>query len=801
MRSVVYKAAALITAAAVFLPFPQQVCALSVPDVSTSGSLKFSVSLPVLKSSDYMSDIIEPAMVYGTDSNVKASERDFPSAYDMRDHYPVSAVRDQSGFGTCWSHAAIASAESVMIRRIPGIDLSEFHTAYFAYSGGDQLDNGGADPADILKSGGNADIVTNLWSQWIGPVKEEIMPYRDMTPFDDMDKLYDMKYMSDYHLRNAWHFDYEKERSNSEEIESMVKQFVMDGYGVDVSYYSNEYSLFSRDYGTTNSLKPPRFANHAVLIVGWDDDYPAENFIIRPDNNGAWLVKNSWGYDHGDCGYIWISYEEKALSDFAVYELSEKYDYDINNHHDTFIPTQHLSAHDSDVTDKPSYMANIFDSPVDQSIEAVATYFSDPGIEYEVTVYTDITDATDPTSGNPSAVTRGTMKDTGYFTIDLDDPVIAEKGSKFSVVMKMFDPVDPYVIPIESSLYVINDEDGSIEDLVSYSSKENIAAFTGVNESFYSADGIEWNDTSEESYQYTEEEEQQMLEQLYDDLYYGVTEEDDIENANSMYESFVEKFDAGVTEMTIGNVALKALGRKTDSVHFSLPEGAVRSGDRIGLSVSNGEKIYYTADGSDKWLEYTEAISIEQPVTIKARTASGTVTSRRYYPEHALLHDLIVWYMDKSGDEVYVHPVWNGADECSAMVDAEYTELRIMPVTDTHVLFEEKELENVMLSEPVDLKKYNGRLVLKTKKEGLPDGEAVLKIRTALYDTGDVNMDGYVDAADATEILMHYSDLSVGGNGILSEEALKYADADGNGTVNAADATAVLMIYTELSTT
>ena len=38
-------------------------------------------------------------------------------------------------------------------------------------------------------------------------------------------------------------------------------------------------------------------SNHAVLIVGWDDDYSIENFSegMRPTNKGAWIVKDSHG--------------------------------------------------------------------------------------------------------------------------------------------------------------------------------------------------------------------------------------------------------------------------------------------------------------------------------------------------------------------------------------------------------------------------------------------------------------------------------------------------------------------------
>lgn len=38
-------------------------------------------------------------------------------------------------------------------------------------------------------------------------------------------------------------------------------------------------------------------ANHAVTVVGWDDDYSKENFLEghQPEHDGAWIVKNSWG--------------------------------------------------------------------------------------------------------------------------------------------------------------------------------------------------------------------------------------------------------------------------------------------------------------------------------------------------------------------------------------------------------------------------------------------------------------------------------------------------------------------------
>ena len=64
--------------------------------------------------------------------------------------------------------------------------------------------------------------------------------------------------------------------------------------------------------------------NHAVTLIGWDDNYKKENFSSNSDvtTDGAWIVKNSYGTSWGDDGYFYISYEDKSLknlvSDTAV---------------------------------------------------------------------------------------------------------------------------------------------------------------------------------------------------------------------------------------------------------------------------------------------------------------------------------------------------------------------------------------------------------------------------------------------------------------------------------------------------
>lgn len=77
---------------------------------------------------------------------------------------------------------------------------------------------------------------------------------------------------------------------------------------------SEDYAPGTSSYYYTGDEKP----NHDVVIVGWDDNYSRENFSHMPENNGAFLCRNSWGEEFGDKGYFYVSYEDSNLGNNSV---------------------------------------------------------------------------------------------------------------------------------------------------------------------------------------------------------------------------------------------------------------------------------------------------------------------------------------------------------------------------------------------------------------------------------------------------------------------------------------------------
>lgn len=733
-------AMSVMIAAASLVPLvPCAVTAIQTTDTMKSGerlaSTKtqgaFSCDLPDFVMTGTSDNTLTPVLECAplTETVVLSSETEsLPESFDLRDIGRVSSVKDQSIWGTCWAHSSAASAESDIIDAVPEINLSEFHTAYMPYYGDDQIDSGETDTSDILDYGGSCYVAANLWSQWYGPIFEEHMPYGQYATMLDRERdeavFRYLQSESDFHLENAYLLEFDDDRSNFDELNETLKQFLYNGNAVDVSFCADS-AYYSSVHNSYYTERKSRFANHAVTIIGWDDNFSARNFNYKAPGDGAWLVKNSWGVDYGENGYSWISYYNNSLCNFAVYELTDKTEHMYNLHHDTFIPTQGLSAYDVIDEIRPSYMANIFEAETDMQLEAVSMYIMNPDTEYEITIYSDLTDPSDPSSGKASAVTKGKSQLTGYISVELDENVVLKKGTQVGVSVKMYCEDTPFVIPVETCMTAVDETTSEIVDMSAFTSHERIEAQTSPLQSFYSQDGISWTDAAESDYVYNQATEDAVLEQIIDQLYDDIREYETelMQQADNLRDYYTKLFERSEIHVLMGNITLKAFGNPVNTIDFSHISGQVSDDDAVELSVKDDKPIYVSINGG-AYSEYTSPIAVTEKMTISATTDYINVSERTYTPAKAQLNDLCYF----SGEFYFDRAERISESEYVINIEHYYNDVALYPVTSADIIMNGQKIESEVSSERFELSYGETVFTLNLSEEGKLDNEITVRV-------------------------------------------------------------------------
>ena len=359
--------------------------------------------------------------------------------------YPQA--RDQNPYGTCWSFASMGLAEYDLINDgtvDKNVDFSELQLAYFAYNfvtdplggtAGDVAKYHNENGLSYLQRGGNFEYSSRRLAQWIGPVDEAVVPYSqaDSTLESGLDDKYAYSY-SKAHLKNAYEI-------NIHENTDEVKANMMEHGAAGVMYYHNDsamrfYSFDSAGHYTYYDTAK-RGSGHAVMLVGWDDNFSKENFpeSLRPENDGAWLVRNSWGTY---CDYFWMSYDNESLLDTAwVFDFSDDDGLDHNYQLDGGI-----QVYNTNLTNR---LANVFtvpnkaDGEYEKLREVSLSFTRIADVGYTIDVYTNLTDPSDPLSGEKQtqATTTGNTVFAGIYSVELAEPVELKPGSTFAVVVSV----------------------------------------------------------------------------------------------------------------------------------------------------------------------------------------------------------------------------------------------------------------------------------------------------------------------------------------------------------------------------
>lgn len=378
----------------------------------------------------------------------------YSSAFDLRDQGKVSPVKNQGTEGSCWAFGAYGSLESFLLPDEEW-DFSENNMKNLLkpiYPGGFDFDGGG-----------NRDMSTAYLARWSGPIREEDDPYVAGST-DSPDNIPPVKHVQIVHFL--------PERADALDNDNIKWALTTVG-AVRISMYLNESkwlnessSAYYQDQETTT--------NHAVTVVGWDDTYDRKNFLIQPPEDGAFIVKNSWGTIWGDQGYFSLSYYDPSIKAMAVFTAEDPTRYDNIYQYD---PLGLVNSFGSTPSKSPdtAWFANVFTAVEDETLTAVSFYTPVVDSEYVIDCYTNPEEGPIGDGGSISS-SSGTIATPGYHTIEIPGAELY-RGQRFSVVVRLRTPGYSYPIPIE---YPIE----------GYSSK----ATANAGESYISPDGKDWSD-------------------------------------------------------------------------------------------------------------------------------------------------------------------------------------------------------------------------------------------------------------------------------------------------------------------
>lgn len=227
-------------------------------------------------------------------------------SYNLKDVIPENTtIRNQMNTNSCWAFASLGALETNLAMRDynsskgPVVyDFSEKHMNY-ATAKSSFLDNKTNEYgfSKEVSEGGNFYMAIQYLTNGLGAIDEEDLP------FENSEEDIDISEIQNKEVKTTLY-----DTAEFESVDSSEKEVVMDSMKEHIANYGGIYagisgaSIFGDNYNNETGAMycSDSFSNpidHAVTIIGWDDNYSVDNFNEnnRPTTNGAWIIKNSWG--------------------------------------------------------------------------------------------------------------------------------------------------------------------------------------------------------------------------------------------------------------------------------------------------------------------------------------------------------------------------------------------------------------------------------------------------------------------------------------------------------------------------
>lgn len=295
-------------------------------------------------------------------------------------------------------------------------------------------------------NGTGNELMALAYTTSLGSVYEAVFPFSE-----SVEQQY--KATAYYgHVEDCIMQSYIPTEADRNDVVTFIKQQVYENgaVGCALNYqnspmYENASKSSYYYYGTSLNV------NHAVTIVGWDDNYSASNFALAPAGNGAFLVKNSWGNYHNNntSPYFWLSYYDRTYMtslysatysmDNSAYDNLYQYDYK------GYTSTAFFDGFKSAVT-STKFKAK----SMNESVTAVSVFTPQNATNVTVLVNPTGGDITD--SSNYVVAHTEYFDYSGYHYIEFKNPVKLNSRN-YSIAIKYFVENEECVLfPMQSSI-------------------------------------------------------------------------------------------------------------------------------------------------------------------------------------------------------------------------------------------------------------------------------------------------------------------------------------------------------------
>jgi len=349
-------------------------------------------------------------------SSGKVSADPLPVRFDWRESDMVTSVKNQSSCGACYAFATVADFESkLLIGGDGGFDLSENNAKECNIQG-------------TACGGGSYETVANFLSQY-GTALESCDPY---TPADVacnngctyQQTLLDWRIISaDAVPSTALLKDHIYNRGP-------VYTALYTGDGVNDLAFTSEFNSYDGNY--TLYYTGDWTINHAVLIVGWDDN------LVHAGGTGGWICKNSWGTSWGgpcgygaENGYFTIAYGSASIGMYSSY-LFDYQDYDPSG--DILYYDEYGWTTQWGYGDPTGWGLCEFMIPAQVYVTRVEFWSTDITTDVDVYLYDTFNGSS--LSGPLAVSLDNSFSEAGYHSVALSSPPQIEAGNDIYAVVK-----------------------------------------------------------------------------------------------------------------------------------------------------------------------------------------------------------------------------------------------------------------------------------------------------------------------------------------------------------------------------